>query len=108
MITNMTVKISSGTTVPQVYVVATQTATNAYGKTGTGLPGGCTIVTSTGGPYAGTIPVVMNAAPPTVFTISLPTCISSAGSSILVGASYQIQILGTYGYTAQLLVTASG
>lgn len=106
---NTTKTSPSGATVPQMYIVSTASATTAYGKTGTGAPAACGAGVSSGTAYAPLSTVGISSVPPTVFTITLPaSCFSSASSQILVGASYQLQILGTFGYVAQLQVTASG
>ncbi len=106
---NTTKTSPSGAAVPQMYIVSTAANTIAYGKTGLPPPAACGAGVSSGAAYAGASPVGMSSVPPTVFTITLPaSCFSTTTSQILVGASYQLQILGTFGYVAQVQVTASG
>ena len=91
---NMTSKSSSGATVPKMSITSDTTSTRATGYA----------CTSTG---ISSTSVKQNVVPPVVFTFTLPACISAA-SGILVGGSYQIQVLGSYGNTATAQVTASG
>ena len=106
---NTTKTSPSGASVPQMYIVSTATATTAYGRTGTGAPAACGSGFSSGAAYTPTTAVGISTVPPTVYTITLPTtCFTTLTSQILVGASYQLQILGTFGYVGQVQVTASG
>ena len=91
---NMTSKSSSGATVPGLSITSDTTSTRATGYA----------CTSSG---ISSTPVKQNAVPPVVFTFTLPACILPT-SSILVGGSYQIQVLGSYGNVVTAQVTASG
>ena len=88
---NTTYSSSSYTTT--AYASNPPTVASKYACTGSGVP-----------PSS---PIAINQVPPTIFTMPILSCMGTA-QGFLVGASYQIQVLGTYGNVVTLQVTASG
>jgi len=90
--------ISAGNVaVPSLSVNATSSSTTLKGYACSGSGFGST-----------QFPIAQSQVPPTVLTFTLPTSCVPLASSILVGASYQIEVLGIYGNGVITQVTASG
>ena len=105
IISNVGTTSSGGYAVTPLYFNATSSKTTAYSSNPatTGSKYGCT-----GSGYGnGASAITVNQVPPTVISIVLPNCLSMT-QGMLIGASYQVQVLGLYGNTVISQVTASG
>lgn len=105
-IENLTDKSTSGTSVPKLSITSDNSTTPL--QVCASSQGDRTVddYSSKGS----TVPVGNSQGPPTVFTFTLPTTCyppsGPAGYGILLGASYQVQVVGRYGNVVTVEVTA--
>jgi len=103
IISNIGTISASGAAVPPLYFNSSATSTTAYS---TNPPtGGSKYGCANSGISASSI--TQGHVPPSVFTMTIPSCVA-LNQGLLVGASYQVQVLGAYGNVVTAQVTASG
>jgi len=94
---------ASGASVPPLYFNSTSATTVAYSAN---PPTGAAKYGCSSTPTWATN-IKNGTAPPSIFILSLPTCVGQT-QSILVGGNYQVTLIGAYGNVVNQQITANG
>jgi hypothetical protein len=103
-ISNVGTLSASGAAVPPLYMNTTSLGTNAYS---TNPPTFASKYACTGAVINPSSSIAQGSVPPTVFYVTLPGCVGMT-QGFLVGANYQVQVIGAFGNVVTNQVTASG